>query len=151
MLLKIIKKKMDNRKRVAIGMSGGKDSSVAAFLLKNKYDVFGITMKHGAFAEKSVEKAKKIAKILGIKHYVFDLEKEFNEKIVTNFCNQYFNGKTPNPCVFCNEEIKFSLLLKKAMSLKADMFATGHYVRVKKEGRCYNLYKGKDKTRDQSY
>ncbi len=140
-----------NKKRVAIGMSGGKDSSVAALLLKKKYDVFGITMKHGSFANKNIEKAKKIANILDIKHYIFDLEKEFNKKIVTDFCNKYFNGLTPNPCVFCNEEIKFGLLLEKAKKLGADKFATGHYVRLKKEKDCFYLYKGKDKTRDQSY
>src|SRR6056297_3603343 len=153
MLLKNTKKKMkQNKKGVAIAMSGGVDSSVAALLLKKKYnEVFGITMKHGEFAKKSVKRAKKIAKVLGIKHYVFDLEKEFREKIITNFCNNYFNGQTPNPCVFCNEKIKFGLLLEKAKSLGANLFATGHYVRLKKEDNCYQLYKGKDRTREQSY
>jgi len=141
-----------NNKKVAIAMSGGIDSSVAAFLLKQKgYQTFGLTMRLGAFTKRAIEKAKEAAKRIKIEHYVVDLEKEFKNKIIFPFCQNYFQGQTPNPCIWCNKEIKFGFLLEQAQKLGADYLATGHYARIKKVSSRYYLLKGKDKTRDQSY
>ena len=148
-------------KRVAVGMSGGVDSSVAAYLLKKQgYDVIGITMKvfpgnkcNGSKSESEiiVENAKKVCDDLGIPFYEVDLIEEFNEKVVTPFIDDYIEGRTPNPCVLCNKYIKFDALLKKAIELGADYIATGHYCRIKKSGDRYLIYKAKDNKKDQTY
>lgn len=148
-------------KRVAVGMSGGVDSSVAAYLLKKQgYDVIGITMKvfpgnkcNGSKSESEiiVENAKKVCDDLGIPFYEVDLIEEFNEKVVTPFIDDYIEGRTPNPCVFCNKYIKFDALLKKAIELGADYIATGHYCRIKKSGDRYLIYKAEDDKKDQTY
>lgn len=133
-------------------MSGGVDSSVAAALLKKQgFDVKGVFMKLSDFSSVAQKRAKKAAKILGIPFYIFNFEKEFKKRIIDYFLREYRAGRTPNPCVFCNKEIKFGLLMQKALELGADFIATGHYARttLKKDG--IHLLKGKDKKKDQSY
>ncbi len=139
-------------------MSGGIDSTVAAFLLSKKYQIFGLTMRLGKFGEQAIEKAKKACKKLKIPHYIVNLEKKFTKEIIRPFCCEYLNGKTPNPCVRCNEKIKFGLLLKEAKKFGADYLVTGHYARLKRRENpnskskiIYQLLKARDKTRDQSY
>lgn len=158
------------REKVAVAMSGGIDSSVAAFLLQKKYQVFGITMLLGPFGRQTAKNAKSICQKLKIPHYIVNLEKEFKKEIIQPFCREYANGITPNPCVWCNEKIKFGILLKKAKELGAKYLATGHYARLRREipnskfqisnkfkiinsknQTIYKLLKAKDKSRDQSY
>ena len=137
------------RKTVAIGMSGGVDSSVAACLLKNKgYNVIGVTLEllDNEETKKSIEDAKNICKKIDIKHYVCDLKKEFKEEIVQNFITAYKQGKTPNPCVLCNRLFKFGLFYKKALELGADYISTGHYARVKNNRLMMSLADGKDQS-----
>lgn len=137
------------RKTVAIGMSGGVDSSVAACLLKDKgYNVIGITLEllDNKETKKSIEDAKAICKKLDIKHYVCDLKEEFKEEIVQNFITAYKQGKTPNPCVLCNRLFKFGLFYKKALELGADYISTGHYARVKNNRLMMSLADGKDQS-----
>ena len=140
------------KERVVVAMSGGVDSSVATALLKKSgFDVVGVFMKlWPSFDEKRAQRA---AKKLGIPFYVFNFGKEFKKKVIDYFLAEYRAGRTPNPCVVCNKEIKFGLLFKKALSLGADYIATGHYARVVDDSRqcIFRLYKGKDKNKDQSY
>ena len=137
------------RKTVAIGMSGGVDSSVAACLLKDKgYNVIGVTLEllDNEETKKSIEDAKNICKKIDIKHYVCDLKEEFKEEIVQNFITAYKQGKTPNPCVLCNRLFKFGLFYKKALELGADYISTGHYARVKNNRLMMSLADGKDQS-----
>ena len=137
------------RKTVAIGMSGGVDSSVAACLLKDKgYNVIGVTIEllDNEETKKSIEDAKAICKKIDIKHYVCDLKEEFKEEIVQNFITAYKQGKTPNPCVLCNRLFKFGLFYKKALELGADYISTGHYARVKNNRLMMSLADGKDQS-----
>ena len=137
------------RKTVAIGMSGGVDSSVAACLLKDKgYNVIGVTLEllDNEETKKSIEDAKAICKKLDIKHYVCDLKEKFKEEIVQNFIAAYKQGKTPNPCVLCNRLFKFGLFYKKALELGADYISTGHYARVKNNRLMMSLADGKDQS-----
>lgn len=144
--------------RVVVAMSGGVDSSVAAALLKEQgYEVIGITMCLGidgvdssrpnCCGAEGIADAKRVADILGIKHYVLNFGKEFKQNIVDDFFSEYSKGRTPNPCVKCNELIKFGSLLSKAKELGARYMATGHYAAVK-DGF---LVKAKDPKKDQSY
>jgi len=145
--------------KVVVAMSGGLDSSVAAALLKKAgFEVIGVFMKLADLPKfrESEKRAKKIAKILKIPFLVSDLRKEFKKRIVDYFLEGHKKGITPNPCVVCNKEIKFGLLLEKALALDADFIATGHYARKQKiENRKqkieYKLLKAKDKNKDQSY
>lgn len=145
-------------------MSGGVDSSVAAALLKEQgLDVVGVFMRfwkepgHGenrCCSPDSERRTRQVAKILKIPFYVFNFEKEFKKRVVDNFLKGYKSGITPNPCVVCNKEIKFGLLLEKALELDADFVATGHYARVsslEKHDNFYRLLRGKDIEKDQSY
>ena len=148
-------------------MSGGVDSSVAAaFLKKAGFNVVGAFMKFWSPSEKgkaenrccsteSETRARKVAEILNIPFYVFSFEKEFKKKIVDYFLEEYKSNRTPNPCVVCNKEIKFGLLLKKALGLGIDFIATGHYARIRKfvnsQQIRYSLISAKDKNKDQSY
>ncbi|MFH1643125.1 MAG: tRNA 2-thiouridine(34) synthase MnmA [Patescibacteria group bacterium] len=142
------------RKKVLVGMSGGVDSSVSAFLLKKDgYDVSGVFMRL-ANSKKSFnaeKEARGVAKKLGVPFVIFDLSKEFKKIVIDYFIDSYGLGITPNPCVLCNKEIKFGLLLRKAMSLGADYLATGHYVIKQRRGSGYKLFKSKDSKKDQSY
>ncbi len=150
------------RKKVLIAMSGGVDSSVAAFLLtkEKKYDVIGVNFKLFSGEEsgkccgdKNTDDARIVCQKLGIPFYSFDYRKQFKEKVIDYFCAEYLKGKTPNPCVVCNEKIKFGEFLRKAKSLGADYIATGHYAQKEhnKKTKRYVLKKSKDKNKDQSY
>lgn len=137
------------RKTIAIGMSGGVDSSVAACLLKDKgYNVIGVTLEllDNKETKKSIEDAKTICEKIDIKHYICDLKKEFREEIVQNFITAYQQGKTPNPCVLCNRLFKFGLFYEKALKLGADYIATGHYARVENNRLIMSLADGKDQS-----
>lgn len=150
-------------KKVIVAMSGGVDSSVAALLLKRAgFDVSGVFLKLASLSsfKESEKRAKKVAKLLEIPFLVLDLRKEFKRRIIDYFLREYEAGRTPNPCVVCNKEIKFGLLLEKALKLGADYLATGHYARLRREipnsksqilNYRYKLLRGKDKTKDQSY
>jgi tRNA-specific 2-thiouridylase len=145
---------------VAVGMSGGVDSSTTAFLLKEKgFDVIGITLvlsdlKDGdCFSTKDIEDAKNVAKYLGIKHIVVDFRDIFKEKVINYFVNEYKRGLTPNPCSICNRDIKMGAMINFALNeLKADKFATGHYAKLERDENFGLVIKrGKDKQKDQSY
>lgn len=156
------------RGKVLVAMSGGVDSSVAAAVLKEQgYDVVGVTMRFGSYGGgelpidarptcctlEGVEDARRVASQLGIPHYVLNFEEIFEEEIVRYFCEEYSRGRTPNPCIICNERLKFGKLLRIALGLGADYVATGHYARVEfdeQTGR-YLLKKGIDPEKDQSY
>lgn len=159
-------KKKSGPERIAVAMSGGVDSSLAAALLKKKgYDVIGLTFRMWPKEEcgasvgraccnlEAVTRARAVAGDLKIPYYVFDFSREFKREVIDYFCNEYLKGLTPNPCIICNQRIKFGLLLEKARALGASRIATGHYARVgfnKKSGR-FLLRDGKDKDRSQSY
>ncbi|MDD4924694.1 MAG: tRNA 2-thiouridine(34) synthase MnmA [Dehalococcoidales bacterium] len=137
---------------VAVAISGGVDSSVAALLLKDRgYNVFGITMSLSEYSEKTIETAAQVADKLDISHYVVDLKTEFNERVIKPFCHEYGLGRTPNPCILCNRHIKFNLLFDKARELGANLFATGHYARILETQEGLKLFKGIDFAKDQSY
>lgn len=133
-------------------MSGGVDSSVCAALLKNDgYEVLGITL--DLFGDTSVSQrdAKLVCESLGLEHTVFNLKSEFKAFVIDNFINEYINGRTPNPCIVCNREIKFGEMLKLADKLGCDKIATGHYAKIiEKDGR-FLLCRGDDRSKDQSY
>ncbi len=133
-------------KKVVVGMSGGVDSSVAAALLKEQgYEVIGVTFK---FAEDfAATDAIAVCKKLGIKHYIVDYKKEFKEKVVDKFIEDYKKGITPNPCVMCNKNVKLKFLYDQMIKLNCDYMATGHYAKVKNN----KLYKSADLNKDQTY
>jgi len=151
---------LNKKNRVAIAMSGGVDSSVAASLLKEAgYEVIGFTMQlwprensDACCGVKAIHDASRVARELGIPHYILDGRAEFQKKIIDPFYKDYENGLTPNPCIRCNEFIKFDYLLNKAKELDAKL-ATGHYARIEfdPESREYKLKKGIDPSKDQSY
>ena len=154
--------------KVVVAMSGGVDSSVAAAILKGEnYQVIGVTMQicpsdkqtyevdrfGGCCRLDTVEDAKRVAYKLGIPHYVMNFRDIFARKVITDFCQEYSLGRTPNPCIRCNQYIKFGALLERARGLGADFVATGHYARIEKNrdsGR-YLLKKGVDQRKDQTY
>jgi tRNA-specific 2-thiouridylase len=139
------------KKIVAVAMSGGVDSSVAAALLKEQgCEVIGITMCLGASlccGEAGIRDAKRVSDVLGIRHYVLDFSAVFKQAVADEFFSDYEKGRTPNPCVVCNEHIKFGALLEKAKGFGADFLATGHYARI--NGGL--LARAKDTRKDQSY
>lgn len=142
------------KKTVALGMSGGVDSSVAAFLLKKLgYNVLGLFMKNweeegACAAEKDFEDVARIAEELEIPYYKLNFAQEYRDSVFEEFLNAHKQGLTPNPDILCNKEIKFKVFFEKAMQLGADFVATGHYCRVDEKGR---LFRGKDRNKDQSY
>jgi len=149
--------------KVLCAMSGGVDSSVAAALLqKQGYEVYGITFKLFCYAKNKMQKraccslesinnARRICQKLGIPHYIVDVSKKFEKEIIKDFINEYVAGRTPNPCVRCNQFVKFPALINYTKKLKIDFVATGHYARIKKDKLGLHLLKGKDKVKDQSY
>ncbi len=142
-------------KKVLCAISGGVDSSVSAYLLKNKgyFDVQGAFIRFFD-SEKSrlnEKKAEEIAKKIGIPFHVFDFRKEFEKEIIDYFVEGYRKGITPNPCVVCNKKMKFGLFLEKAEELQMDFIATGHYAVLEKKNDQFFIKKGKDKKKDQSY
>ena len=148
------------KKKVAVAMSGGVDSSLtAAILLYRGFEVVGVTMwlENEEFNEKSccssreVQDAKKVASQLGIVHYVADFRKIFRTEIENYFVAEYLRGRTPNPCVRCNKKIKFGKLFDFAEYIGADYLATGHYARIIFEDGRFKLKKGVDLKKDQSY
>ena len=139
--------------RLAVAMSGGVDSSVAAaLLLEQGHEVIGITMRLLA-EERAVEAARQVARELGIRHHVVDLRSAFERRVIGPFCDEYTAGRTPNPCLACNLHIKFGALLSRARRLGAARLATGHYARVAfDEGRGrWALRRAADSAKDQSY
>lgn len=155
---------MAENKKVMIGMSGGVDSSVAAFLLqKESLEVIGATMKLynnediDFVSEKTccslddVLDAKSVCARLGIRHYTLNMTDDFKKEVIERFISAYQNGFTPNPCIDCNRYMKFSKMLHKAQELGIDYVATGHYARIEKQGDRYILKKAVDLSKDQSY
>jgi len=151
--------KTSGKGTVVVAMSGGVDSSVAAYLLKKDgYNPIGVTFKlwchEGAdHIDAIIHRAEKISRQLGIDHRTVDIEKEFEETVVHQFIEEYFAGITPNPCVFCNRVIKWRYLLQIAEELQAAYVATGHYVRIVKNQNSarYEIHTGLDPQKDQSY
>lgn len=146
-----------SKMKIAIGMSGGVDSSIAGYLLKKEgHEVVGFTLKLWDDGSrccdlKDIAYAQRFAYKLGIPHYVIDLREEFKKKVVDYFITEYLNGRTPNPCVVCNKEIKFVQLLNKLNFIEFDYIATGHYTRIVKIDKDIFLSKAKDKKKTQEY
>lgn len=154
------------KKKVVVGMSGGVDSSVCAYLLKEQgYDVIGVTMQiwqdddrcdikdDGACCGLSaVNDARRVAEQIGIPYYVMNFKKEFKDNVMDYFVDEYINGRTPNPCIACNRYVKWEALLKRSLDIGADYIATGHYSRVEKlpNGR-YSIKKSITDAKDQTY
>lgn len=142
-------------------MSGGIDSSVAAWMLiKEGYDVAGATMHFGSLIEgdrkrscasAAIDDAKKVCAYLNIRHYVFDYASRLENEVIADFISEYQKGRTPNPCVRCNRRLKFGSLLNKAQELGFDYLATGHYAAVETHEDGYRLTRPKDKKKDQTY
>jgi len=152
------------KKKVVIGMSGGVDSSVAAYLLKEQgYDVIGVTMQvwqedkefeeneGGCCSLSAVNDARRVADRLDIPFYVLNFRDVFKKNVIDYFIDEYMEGRTPNPCIVCNKYIKFDIFLQKAMALGADYIATGHYSKIQKLGDRYVLKKAEDDRKDQTY
>lgn len=153
-------KNSEAKKTVVVGMSGGVDSSVTAALLKEQgFDVIGVFMKnwsedfgdYGCTWAEDSEDARKVAQTLSIPFYIWDFEKEYHDKVVGYFFREYEAGRTPNPDIMCNSEIKFKVFLDRALSIGADFVATGHYAQNISRNNTYHLAKGVDPAKDQSY
>lgn len=163
---------MNNFKnKVAVGLSGGVDSSVAAMILQEQgYDVIGVTMEifsgdastykvkqnacYGPDEKEDIELAEKLCHKLGIEHYVIDLRKEYQKNVLDYFTSEYAEGRTPNPCVKCNWKMKFGAMVDELRKqIEIDYFATGHYARIEKDENTnrYLLKKAKDLVKDQTY
>lgn len=154
----------NKKKRVILGMSAGVDSSVAAALLKEQgYEVVGVFLhfwkepgqdalrENKCCSLESHDDARKVATKLGIKLYTVNAAKEFKKEVVDYFLEESRAGRTPNPCVVCNERIKFNFLFRKMLEMEADYVATGHYAEIKKRNGKYHLYTSTDEEKDQTY
>ncbi len=155
----------DRPKRVVVAMSGGVDSSVAAYLLsKQGYEVIGVTMRLFAVPDESaaklnrsccsiedVDDARAVCRSIGAKHYFLNFEKEFKKHVVDYFVSEYEKGRTPHPCLACNDKLKFEFLVQRAKMMDADFVATGHYARIDQIDGEWRLNRGVDPTKDQSY
>ncbi|MFI3200123.1 MAG: tRNA 2-thiouridine(34) synthase MnmA [Eubacteriales bacterium] len=146
------------KEKVVVGLSGGVDSAVAAYLLREQgYEVIGATMQFWQSDEnekemESIEDAKKIADYLGISHVIMNFKKDFKEHVISYFVNEYTNGRTPNPCVVCNRHVKWQSLLSKSRELGANYIATGHYARIEQlENGRYVLKRAETSAKDQTY
>ena len=146
---------MKKEKIAVVALSGGVDSSVTAFLLQKKgYKVIGLTgkMVNTQAADTICKNAKDVADKLGIEHHILDVSKNFKQKVIDYFENSYKDGKTPNPCIVCNQFIKWGELFDYAINeLHADIFATGHYADIRLLDNVYKLYPAKDEHKDQLY
>ena len=155
-----------SKQRVVVAMSGGVDSAVAAGLLAREgYDVIGITMRLWTAEDPDAPRGKKrccsvedtgdaraAADAIGIPHYVLNMEREFQERVVGYFVDEYARGRTPNPCLACNEHLKFRALLDRAVAFGADYLATGHYARIeRRDDGTFTLRRAVDEAKDQSY
>lgn len=159
-----------NKKKIAVGLSGGVDSSVAAALLHEKgHEVIGISMEifddslvveasgrhacYGPGEKEDIESATSVCKTLGVPFHVIDLKKEYKRHVIRYFRSEYLAGRTPNPCIVCNHMLKFGSLLKKARKsgLDFDLFATGHYAQIMESGGRFLLKKAVDLSKDQTY
>jgi tRNA-specific 2-thiouridylase len=154
------------KKKVVVGMSGGVDSSVAAYLLKEQgYDVIGVTMQiwqdeepdavqenGGCCGLSAVDDARRVAEYLEIPYYVMNFKKEFQENVIDYFIGEYQEARTPNPCIACNRYVKWESLLQRSLSIGADYIATGHYARIAQlENGRYTLKKSATDAKDQTY
>ena len=151
--------------KVVVAMSGGVDSSVAALLLQEQgYDVVGVTMKlfslehvdlppqyRGCCTLDDVEDARNVCRLLGVPHYVLNVQREFQAHVIDYFCSEYQKGRTPHPCIACNDKIKFNFLMNRAAALEAKYVATGHYATIAQGPQGLILKKGVDAAKDQSY
>lgn len=156
---------MSKKGRILVAMSGGIDSTVTAILLHEQgYEVVGVTLKTwdyissnstkketGCCSLDSINDARNIAVKMGFHHFILDIREEFGEKIISNFVDEYMDGRTPNPCVLCNTHIKWEALLKRADALNCEYIATGHYAQLKNNNNRYYISKGVDFNKDQSY
>ena len=150
--------------KIAVAMSGGVDSSVAAHILKSAvHDVFGLTMRIWSCDTESpadprvccgpsaIRDAERVAAEIGVRHYVLGMHDVFEEEVVRHFVSEYSCGRTPNPCVRCNHLVKFEPLLEKAVALGASHLATGHHAVVRQDGTAFALHRPRDLSKDQTY
>ena len=151
--------------RVVVAMSGGVDSAVAAALLAQEgYEVIGVTMRlsgaydasrppgsRGCCSVEDVDDARRVCQLIGARHYLMNFEREFQTHVIDYFCREYQRGRTPHPCLACNDRIKFDFLMQRASFLDADYVVTGHYARIVHDGGQWRLLKAVTPAKDQSY